>query len=573
MTEINNSDLSGPKVDRRTVTKMFAAAGFSTSLAGCSGDDGETNGESGSSTGGDTGGSIEAAWLMDQIAHLDPHFVDRGEQMALQHNIHAALVRLDGDGNIVGELAEDWELLDDTTYEFSLHEGATFHNGDPLDAEAVKWSMERLQDLPESPHVGKVETVENIEVLDETTVRINLEEPMAPFLAFLTNAPGRAGAIVNQTAVEEMGDDYDFMPVGGGPFELVDRTPGESLTLEAHDDYFETDDDGNQLPYLDEIEVNLIPESSTIWTAFETGSIQFAQALPAEQAAQADGRPDLDVEGADQGYRAMSFLVNNPSDVPEWAVVAGNAASEDEVTDEWDGEDIPTEDPRVRRALSMAIDREDLIERGLRGWGIPGHSLWQPSVGLAYEEEPDPGQYYDPERAEELLDDAGYTGEPRFEAEALTRPGNDERVLTVIQQQFSDIGVEIEIDVQQPAGYWDSFYNYEYMLAMTSSATMIDPWMAWFRQLTTPTGEGNMGVWQKGLWSNEEFDELVLESRATPDPDERLEIIREAEEIFMEEAPYAMTHFPLRPVGSTEELSGVELPVGLTNFHHAQYNG
>ncbi len=579
MPDFSREDLSGPKVDRRTAMQLFGAAGFSATLAGCTGDDPDLDGDgTGNGTDDDTaptedelGGSIEAGWLMDQIQNLDPHFVNRGEQMAIHHNIHAALVRLDAEGNIVGELAEDWELLDDTTYQFDLHEGVTFHNGDPLDAEAVQWSMNRLRDTEESPHFGKVESITNIDTPDETTVVIELEEPLSPFLAFMTNAPGRAGTIVNRTALEEMGDDdYNFMPVGAGPFELVDRTPGESLTLEAYDDYFETDEEGNQLPYLDEIEINLIPESSTIWSAFETQEIEFAQALPAEQANQAEGRPDIQVEGTDQGYRAVSFLAKDPQEEPEWAVVAGNPDSVDEVTDAWEGEEIPTADPRVRRALSKAIDREELVERALMGWGIPAHSLWQPSVAMAYEEEPDPGQYYDPEAARELLDEAGYTGDPRFEVEMLTRPGNDERVCTVIQDMWADVGVEITLNVQQPAGYWDTFYNYESMVALTSSATMIDPWMAWFRQLTTPTGEGNMGVWQKGLWSNEEFDELLLESRATPDPDERMEVVREAEEIFMEEAPYAMTHFPLRPVGSHEDLSGVQLPVGLTNFHYAR---
>lgn len=572
MVSFDSEDLSGPKVDRRTVTKLFAAGGLSTSLAGCTGGDEQGAGNDNmdeDSPAGQTGGEIEAGWLIDQINHLDPHFVNRGEQMGIQHNIHAGLVRLDDEGNIIGEIAEDWDIPDDNTYRFHLVEDAEFHNGDPVDAEAVKWSMDRLTELSESPHVGKVDTLETVEIIDDTTVEMRLDEPLAPFLAFLTNAPGRAGAIVNRSAVEDDDIDYDFMPVGAGPFELVDRTPGESLTLEAFDNYFETDADGTQLPYLDRIEISLIPEPSTMWSAFETGSIQFAQELPAQQAGLADDRPEIDVVGTDTGYISMSYLAIDPQEQPEWAVVAGNAETTDAVTDVWQDRDIPTRDARVRRAMAMAIDREDVVERGLRGWGLPAHSIWQPSVGLTYEEEPDPGQYYDPERARELLDDAGYTGDPRFEADILVQPGNQERVATVLQDHFANVGIDINVDVRQPAGYWEGYYNYEYMLALGGSVTNIDPWMCWFRQLTTPTGEGSMGQWQKGLWSNEEFDELLLESRSTPDPDERIEIIREAEEIMIEEAPYAMVYFPLRPVGLSNDLGNVQLPTGLSNFHYA----
>ena len=559
----DKKSLEGPRIDRRTTLKLLGAAGFTSSLAGCTGGEDPDDGPSGS--------SIEAGWNLDQVDNLDPHLVGLGKEMSIMHNIHAGLLRLDGEGAIVGELASDWTIQDDVTYEFELVEGATFHNGDPVDADAVKWSMERLMETPESPHIDKVEDVEEIEVIDDHNLVIRLEEPNAPFLAFMTTAPGRAGAVVNQSAIEEMGDDYTNMPVGAGPFEIADRTSGESLTLTAFDEYFETDDEGNQLPYLDEIVINLIPEPSTMWTALETDSIQFSEELPTEQANNAEQMPGVAVEGTDTAYRAISFLANDPAEVPEWAIEAGNPDSEDEVYDGWEGEDIPTEDPRVRRAIAMAIDREELVETALRDWGIPAHSIWQPATEWLYEEEPENGQYHDPERARELLDEAGYTGEPRISGEMLGRP-EDERTLTVLEQQLEEIGVEITPDIRQPSGFWDSIYNFEHLFAITDAVTNIDPWMAWYRQLGTPDGTGTSGHWQKGLWSNEEFDELIRESLVTPEQDEREEIVREAEQIFFEEAPYAMLYFPVDPVGYNENLEGVQLPTGLANFHFAQFD-
>jgi len=576
----DKEDLEGPRIDRRTATKLLAAGGL-TGLAGCSGGSGDSSestdssGEnsssgsdesSGASDGGSSGGSISAGWNIDEIEYLDPHYIDKGQEIYVSSNIYSGLVKIGSDGAIVGDLANDWSLPDSSTYVFDLKEGATFHNGDPLDAAAVKASLERLMSLDDSPHLGKVSSVESITAEDETTLRISLSETVGPFISFLTRGPGRAGTIVHAPSATENPDEYNRMPVGSGAFELTDRESGEYLQLEAHDGYFETDEDGNALPYLDSVRIDLIPEPSTMWTAMRGGELQYSNSIPPQNAGQAESMDSLDVVGTNPGaWFCIAPLCNDPAEV-EWQQYASGAG---EPTDKWSDEDLPTTDPQVREAIAMAIDREALIERAFFGYAEPAHSVFNPSIAWLYEEEPDPGQYYDPEAAQQLLDDAGYTGEPRMSLSLLGTP-SDERRMTVVQEMLSQVGIEVELNVQQESAYWDNLYRYENELVMYDGYVDIDPWMSLWKQLKTPVESGSAGAWQANLYQNSEFNSLLEEDYRTSDMETRTELLRQAEELFLEDTAWAMTTFPLIPKASASNLTGVGNQAGLSNFHTAQ---
>lgn len=576
--DIDRADLEGPKIDRRTTVKLLGASGIAAT-AGClggdggggddgsSGDDGSGSSDDGST--GSSGGRVSAGWLTDEIEFLDPHMVDLGIQIEVHSNLFNGLLKLDEDVQIVGDAAADWSLPDESTYVFELEEGMTFHNGDTLDAEAVKWSLERLADMDTSPHTGKVSNVDSIEA-DGLELTINLSEPYAPFVSFMLRGPGRAGTIVHESAADDP-DEYARMPIGSGPFELTDRTAGESLTLDAYDDYWETDEDGNQLPYLDGIDIELIPEPSTMWSALQGGEVDYANILTGEFAQQAEGAGNITIQTASSGeWTGIAPLCTNPADHEEtvrWISGLGEAP-----TDMWNGEDIPTSDPRVREAISLAIDREEIVERAWFGYAAPAHTLYNPAIGWLYDalggDEPDPGLYSDPERAEELLDEAGYTGDPRIEASILALP-EDERELTVVQDQLSDVGIEVELDIQQQSSYWDNTYRYEQLLTAYGGAADVDPWMSDFKQLGYPNEETTEGAWQRSLYFNEEYSELLNEANATPDLEERAEVYQDVNEKFVEDVPFIPTVFPLNPKALGSGLSGVGTQAGLSNFHTA----
>ncbi|MFB6255975.1 MAG: ABC transporter substrate-binding protein, partial [Haloplanus sp.] len=258
-------------------------------------------------------------------------------------------------------------------------------------------------------------------------------------------------------------------------------------------------------------------------------------------------------------------LCNDPAQVDFAQFASGSA----QPTDKWSNEELPTADKRVRKAISMAIDREALVKRAFFGYAEPAHSVFNPALAWLYEEEPDPGQYYDPEAAKQLLDEAGYTGDPRMSLSLLGTPG-DERRMTVIQEMLSQVGIEVQLNVQQSSAYWDNLYQYENELVMYDGYVDIDPWMSLWKQLKTPVKNGSAGKWQANLYSNPEFNRLLEQDYGTSDQAKRKEILRQAEKIFVEDTPWAMTTFPLIPKASTSELTGVGNQAGLSNFHTAR---
>jgi len=575
-TEFDRSALEGPEIDRRTTLKLMGAAGLSASVAGCTGDGGGGEGSESSPTDSSdasasakTGGSIEMAVLTDNLDNLDPHLVDKGAQMAVQSNVFNGLLKLDENKKIVGDAAKDWTIPDSTTYVFQLHEDITFHNGDPLDAEAAKWSFERLRDFESSEHRGKISTVESFEATGEYELTVNMSSTTAPFLSFMTNVPGRAGAIVHESAAEDP-DAYNKEPIGSGPFKVESHNAGESVTLVKHDDYFETDGEGNALPYLDEVTVNLIPEPSTMWSAISSESIHHCTQLTGSFAQQAEGKGNLKVNSTSPGnWFVLAPLGADPQDHPEKAKLASGY---DELTTVWEGEDIPTSNRKVRQAIALAIDREEIVEKGFFGYAVPAHSLINPVIGDYYEEDPEPGQYYDPEKAKQLLDEAGYTGDPRFSFSLLTNP-EQKRWVTIIQQQLANVGIDIELDIQQPSSYWDQIYRYNHMVTTYSGSTDIDPYMSWWKQLGTPDAETSLGVWQKSMMFDEEFDAALEKSFKTPKPENRKDHVQEAEEIFLDLAMYTTLVFPLKTKVSVSALADVGMQAGMSNMHRAYLDG
>lgn len=574
-TDIEREDLEGPSIDRRTTMKLMGAAGLGAALAGClsgDSDDGDEGDEMPSGTGTSTagapdskGGSIEIGYLTDNLEFLDPHYVDKGAQMQAISNVFNGLLKVGADNKIVGDLAKDWSIPDESTYVFTLREGVTFHNGDPLDAEAVKWSLDRLMENEDSEHHGKMATVDNVEATGSHEVTINMSEPTAPFLSFMTCVPGRAGAIVHKSA-EDDSDAYNKKPVGSGPFKVESRSMGESVTLVKHDDYFETDEEGNRLPYLDEVEIRLIPEPSTMWSAISSESIQHAAQITGQFAKQGESRDNLNVRKTSPGdWSCLAPLGADPAEDKESAKIASGY---DEVTQKWQNRDLPTAKKKVRQAIAMAIDRETIVEKAYFGYAVPAHSVFNPLMGEFYEEKPEPGQYHDPEQAKKLLDEAGYTGDPRFSFKLLGMP-EYKRWMTVIQQQLSQVGIEMELDIQQPSSYWDEIYRYNHMITTYGGSTDIDPYMTWWKQLGTPDEETSLGVWQKSMMYDEEFDEALMKSFSTPKPEERKKHVRKAEEIFLDEAMYTMTVFMLKAKVDTEKLKGVGIPAGMSNMHRA----
>src|SRR5918997_3723324 len=160
---------------------------------------------------------------------LDPNLSSAYVDRQVMASLYDKLVDIDEQGEIVPMLAESYEVSDDElVYTFHLREGVKFHDGTPFNAEAVKFNLDRYQEK-DSVRSTEVEPIESVEVVDDMTVRVELEEVFAPFLAVLTD---RAGVMVSPKAIEEGNGKVSENPVGTGPFKFVERRRGESITLE-----------------------------------------------------------------------------------------------------------------------------------------------------------------------------------------------------------------------------------------------------------------------------------------------------------------------------------------------------
>ncbi|HZW28634.1 MAG TPA: ABC transporter substrate-binding protein, partial [Trueperaceae bacterium] len=214
------------------------------------------------------GGTLVAGMQTDPVG-LDPHITNATSTRNMLENVYDTLVMFDSSLQIVPALAESWEVSDDgLTWTFHLREGVTFHDGDPLQASDVVFSMNRIKDPAiASPRADDFAVVADIQAPDERTVVMTLSEPFSPLLSKLAAS---LNVIVSEDVVAEHGDLQEVV-VGTGPFRFVEYVPQTRMVLERNPDFWGTDADGNQLPYLDGITFQFYPDPTARTTAIQTG--------------------------------------------------------------------------------------------------------------------------------------------------------------------------------------------------------------------------------------------------------------------------------------------------------------
>jgi ABC-type transport system substrate-binding protein len=424
----------------------------------------------------------------------------------------------DEDNNIAPDLAADMpEISDDgLTYTIRLKEGVLFHNGRELVADDVKYSLERnakpdsgtwnasapLSNIVGGQAVidGEADTAEGIRVIDDHTLEFQLVEPDAYFVTGFTLV---TNFIVPQESVEEFGEDFSFNPVGTGPFKMTEWIPGERVVFERNPDYFI-----EGLPYLDSIvyEIGADPEVSLL--RYERGEIDvIADGIPGGEI----GRVATDPVLGDEFLNTNTYLT---------AFIGFNL------------ETPPFDNPDVRQAIAMAIDRDRLVQlasntaRPTYDWYPPSH--YNCSAGTENVKYP-----YDPEAARQLLADAGHADgidlEGRFR---VVRPWLA-RIPEAIQQDLEAIGIRVELLQLEQAVSTEMIESGELAFYLEGwGASFPDP----FNYATELflTGSTYSNRWH---YSNPEVDALITEARQNTDPESRCEQWLQMQELVMEDLP------------------------------------
>jgi len=292
----------------------------------------------------------------------------------LLYAIHDALVRPLPGHKMAPSLAESWtESSDGLVYEFKLRRGVKFHNGDPVTTEDVKFSFDRYRGAGSRELQARVRQVE---IVDPLTVRFHLKEPWPDFMTFYGTTATAAGIVVPKKYLTQVGEDgFTKSPIGAGPYKFVSQKPGVEIVLEAYPAYW------RHAPYVKRLVMKSVPDSTTRAAMLKTGEADIAYAL--------DG-PDAETVKRD----------------PRLQVVPSKHASINwlEFAEQWDPKS-PWADKRLRLAVNYALNRQAINEAACLGYCPPAGVIVPRVMDFALQVEP---PAYDPQRAKQLLAEAGY---------------------------------------------------------------------------------------------------------------------------------------------------------------------
>lgn len=420
-----------------------------------------------------------------------------GVEMAAVYDV---LMRWDSERNeVVPQLAESLEASDDhRTWTLRLREGVTFSDGTVLDAEAVRWSLERYVEKGADEAMLWSSNVTGIETPDDRTVVFELAEPWPSFDYMLTTGPGMVVARSSDAGGE-------FEPVGAGAYELVSHRPQEELVLEARDDYW----DGK--PPLDRIRFAYIVDPTALYDTFESGGVDLAftrEPVLVDQALEKDTA----------GFLNMVSLGN---------VVVINA-----------GEGRPGADPRVRQAMQLALDVELVARRAFDGAGVASSAIFPEFSRWHTDVEP---LGYDPDRARELLEEAkadGFDGKVSY----LTYNAPSRRAAALTFKSLLEaVGFDVEVDVVR------SVADQIGAVAVNRDYDVAGWGISWreagpyARMFATLHSEGNLTV---GMPTTPEMDALIEEFQGAATEEQQRDVMGRIQEQWNEQVP-ALVYGPV----------------------------
>ncbi|WP_462421860.1 glutathione ABC transporter substrate-binding protein [Salinicoccus sp. Marseille-QA3877] len=548
--------------------KLILLIVISVTLAACADDsnvdpEAEENGNEGEEV--SDGGDLNVATSGDVVS-LDPHGSNDIPSELLRNIIFDGLVGFSADGEIINQLATGYEQVDDYTWQFELRDDVTFHDGSEFNAEVVEANMYRIIDpLVASERAFLLEMIEDVEIVDDYTVNIVTEYPYAPLIMNLAHG---AGNIISKNQIDEdyenaiteagidmtleeyyeardsgedlqeeageisshLGSIVESNPIGSGYMQFDSRSPGESTALVKFEEFYE------EPAKLDSITFNVIPETGARIAEIETGNADVINGIGTENLERVDNTDGVTLEAVE-------------SNLVEYIGI--NTQNE------------PMDDPLVRQALSYALDRESVIEGIFNGSGRKAQGILPPSM-LGYDEDLE-GYEYDMERAEELLDEAGYSD--GFDISIAVNDESDERIDMAIylQEALSELNINLDIQQMEWGAFLEATGNGEYdMFTYSWNNSTADPDNAIVPLLHSDyVGiDGN-----RSFMENDELDEMLNNGRREADEETRGQIYSEAQEFINEQSPMIFVRYGENFTAYNDNVTGVVLTQnGLYDF-------
>ena len=507
---------------KRVLTLLLCAAMCLSLFSGCNG---ESQTPSDDQKTGEPRDTVVIA-LGQEPALLDPQLAGDSYSGMVILNLHDPLIRRDSEGQLVPSLAESWTFAEDNmSITFQLRKDVKFQDGSALTAEDVAFSLNRAIEKPQAEIFTTA--FESCEVLDEYTVRLNLKYPEIAALQYLTQTNN---CIVSKAYVEKVGDEnYAASPCGTGPYRLVDWQKGSKLVFEANPDYF------LGAPPIQHLEIRILKEATTATVALETGDVDMVVGLSALDVPTVKGNPDLAY------YETESTSIWN---------LAFNTNM------------APFDNPKVRRALAMAVNRDEIVENAMDGGAIAAEIILPPQTtgnpGADAIETPP----YDPEGAKALLAEAGYP--EGFSTQICVREDYTKKIGTIIQNQWRAIGVDAEIVVMERAALLADIKAGKLPCYTVGNVSMTTDASFLLGTLTTI----NIPDSNFTFYSNPAFDALADAQAQERDEAKRLALVTEALQMEARDVPRIILIYMTSNIACNKDLNAKVYPASEGYFWH-----
>jgi len=469
---------------------------------------------------------------------MDPHYHNLGPNNAMAQHVFDRLVHQDANQNLTPGLAVSWKPVDDTTWEFKLRSGVKFHDGSDFDANDVVFTFDRIPKVPNSPSpfTRYVNNITKTEVVDPLTMRFTTATPRPLLPVELAQVNIMSDSIKSDATAEskttEQLNNGDGT-IGTGPYKFVEWVRGDRLVLARNDDYW-----GEKEPW-DKVTFKPLSNNAARVAALLAGQVDMIDNPPSADLAQLRKNPDVSI--AQAASNRVIYIHLDTFAEPSVAIPDTNGKN-------------PLKDVRVRKALSIAINRQAISDRVMEGLGIPAAELLTPGMfGTTPKLAAIP---YDPKQAKELLAEAGY---PNGFTTNLGTPNdryiNDAQVSQAVAAMWERIGLKVNVQAFTKSVFFKmrNEYKFSTYLAGWGAGTgeMSSPLVA---LVATQNKEKGLGGTNRGRYSNPAMDAVLEQAMATVDDGKREMLLQKASKLVMDDYGIIPLHFEVTPWAARKGL-------------------
>ncbi len=417
-------------------------------------------------------------------------------------------------------LAEKIEQPDNVSYVFRLRQDVKFHDNTEMDAEAVKFSIDRVRDFKSGPSYSEAEYITESTVVDKYTYKIVIKEPFAPFLNYLST---RLGMIVSPSAVQKQGnDDFGLRPVGTGPFRFVEWKSDNYIKVARNESYWGMGGDGKALPYLDGIELRVVTEPTTRLTALQAGDIHIAEVRD----------QDLPVVKKD----ASINVEQKPGF--RWSGLVLSVLKP------------PFDNKALRQAVAFAIDREDIVRTVYEGNAEAANGPIPPPHSWARDDGFKP-YTFDLAKAKAKLAEAGRPNGFEFTGYFSAGDSQVKQYAELIQAQLAKAGIKMNVEfadfngvvVPKAKNQESNAYSIGFNCGFDPDPCIANRFLG---------GSG----FNYFPYNNTRVNELIVLSRQTSSREERAKALKEATGLVMEDSPFIFTHHGVNRYTGSKKVEG-----------------